>query len=281
MASFIESALLKMSSENSAPVEEQLSTLVKELDSGAAITASEPARTCVQKSPATVAASLLELQEVAQQLAHVEMMLAQITESPPEEESAKRYHEISLQALICSKKMLSDKQAYYLKDLGAFFETKSKATEDDEKSATWEGLGKADIDAIPEFVPQSDLSSKLIGSGSLRQDLELLRQRKPEHVIIVRKIKKLGFESPQILDDYFGQYGEVKELLVAHSHVKPTAKRPNGRVRPAALGFIVMATEEAAQKAFKAGLEHIIAGVSIELGSFESFDAHYAEEDEQ
>merc|ERR1719301_463836 len=148
-------------------------------------------------------------------------------------------------------------------------------------STTWNGWGKADIAAVPEFVPQEDLASKMIGSGSLRQDLELLRQRQPEHVIIVRKIKQLGFDSPQMLDEYFGQYGEVKELLVAHSHVKPTAKRPNGRVRPAALGFIVMATEEGAKEAFEAGTDQMLGGVSIELAPFESFDAHYAEEEEK
>merc|ERR1719453_1952588 len=150
----------------------------------------------------------------------------------------------------------------------------------DPTSMTWKGWSKAEIDAVPEFVPESDVAGKLIGSGSLRQDLELLRQRQPECVIIVRRIKKLGFESPQILDHFFSEYGEVKELLVAHSHVKPTAKRPNGRVRPAALGFVVMATPEGAQNAFKAGTDQVIGGVGIELAPFESFDAHYAEDDE-
>jgi len=278
MASFIESALLKMSSESSAPFEEQLGSLVNQLDSEAPVTASEPTRTSAPKTPAALASSLLELQEVAKQLAHVEMMIAQVTESPPEEESAKRYHEISVQALLCSKKMLSEKQACHLKDLGAY--TKS-LVESAPPSTTWKGWGKAECDAVPEFVPQGDFSSKLIGSGSLRQDLELLRQRQPEHVIIVRKIKKLGFESPQILDQHFSQFGEVKELLVAHSHVKPTAKRPSGRVRPAALGFVVMADEEAAKNAFKAGTDQMIGDVSIELASFESFDSHYADEDDQ
>merc|ERR1719301_186425 len=125
-------------------------------------------------------------------------------------------------------------------------------------STTWRGWGKVDIEAVPEFVPPVDVASKLIGSGSLRQDLELLRQRQPEHVIIVRKIKKLGFESPQLLDEHFSQHGEVKELLVAHSHVKPTAKRPSGRVRPAALGFVVMADAEAVQNVLKAGTEQMI-----------------------
>merc|ERR1719161_2985809 len=178
--------------------------------------------------------------------------------------------------------MLCEKQTQCLNDLGALVGSSSACTEESSpETTTWNGWSKAELDAVPEFVPQTNTSSKLIGSGSLRQDLELLRQRQPDCVLIVRKIKKLGFESPQILDQYFSQYGEVKELLVAHSHVKPTAKRPNGRVRPAALCFVVMATEEGAQNAFKAGTDQMLCGVTIELAPFESFDAHYAEEEDQ
>merc|ERR1719198_2610932 len=115
--------------------------------------------------------------------------------------------------------MLREKQTQCLNDLGALVGSSStpRTEESSPPSTTWNGWSKADIAAVPEFVPPADIASKLIGSGSLRQDLELLRQRQPECVIIVRKIKKLGFESPQILDDHFSQYGEVKELLVAHS----------------------------------------------------------------
>jgi len=281
-----------MSSENSAPFADRLGSLVQQLDPKAATTAQEPTPTITSstpKTPAAVASSLLELTDVASQLAHVEKMLTQVTENTPEEESAKRYHEISLQALECSKQMLHEKQAQCLKDLGAMIGSPNEATKDKATpmveptptSTTWKGWGKAEIEAVPEFVPESNVASKLIGSGSLRQDLELLRQREPECVIIVRKIKKLGFESPQILDQYFSHFGEVKELLVAHSHVKPTAKRPNGRVRPAALGFVVMAKPEGAQNAFKAGTEQLLHGVNIELAPFESFDSYYAEEEEQ
>jgi len=296
MTSFIESALLKMSSENSTPkavsesgsFEERLDSLMKQMqpksaDAQPTYTSSTP------KAQATVASLLLDLTEAASQLTRVEKMLAQVTESAPEEETAKRYHEISLQALQCSHKMMLEKQNQCLQELGALVGPSSSATKDEAKpvletapaSSTWKGWGKSDIEAVPEFVPPGDTSSKLIGSGSLRQDLELLRQRNPEHVIIVRKIKKLGFESPQLLDAHFSQYGEVKELLVAHSHVKPTAKRPNGRVRPAALGFVVMADGEAVQKCFQAGADQIICGYSIEVGSFDSFDAHYAGDEEQ
>jgi len=294
MTSFIESALLKMSSENSTPkatldscnFEDRLGSLVKQLEPQSGM----PVVTSSAPPPSrTVASVLLELTEFATQLARVEMMLAQVTESAPEEESAKRYHEISLQALQCSQKMLLEKQTQCLNDLGALVGSPSKATAEEVEpvletapaSTTWEGWAKSDIEAVPEFVPPGDISSKLIGSGSLRQDLELLRQRQPENVIIVRKIKKLGFESPQMLDDHFSQYGEVKELLVAHSHVKPSAKRPNGRVRPAALGFIVMADAEAAQKAFKAGTDQMICGTSVELAPFSSFDCHYGDEEKE
>jgi len=294
MSSFIESALLKMSSDNSTSnatsesgtFEERLGSLVQQLEPKTA----EP--TVASTTPTTtgsVASLLLELTEVASQLARVEMMLAQVTESAPEEEAAKRYHEISLQALQCSQKMLLEKQAQCLKNLVALIGSPSKAIEEKAEpvsesapaSTTWKGWGKEDIEAVPEFVPPANISSKLIGSGSLRQDLELLRQRQPEHVIIVRKIKKLGFDSPQMLDDHFSQFGEVKELLVAHSHVKPSAKRPNGRVRPAALGFIVMADEEAAQNAIKLGTDQMIHGTSIEVAPFSSFDCHYETEEKE
>jgi hypothetical protein len=275
----------------SCSFEERLQSLVKQLETKSAD--AKPTGTCTTPAtPGTTASLLLELTNVVSQLTRVEMMLAQITESAPEEEGAKQYHEISLQALQCSQKMLFEKQSKCLKDLAALIGTPSKPTKQEAEpvmkatpvSTTWKGWGKADIKAVREFVPPplraGDISSKLIGSGSLRQDLELLRTRQPDHVIIVRKIKKLGFESPQLLDDHFSQYGEVKELLVAHSHIKPSAKRPNGRVRPAALGFVVMATQEGAQNAFKAGAEQMINDMSIELASFESFDAHY-DEDEQ
>merc|ERR1719453_1525813 len=138
------------------------------------------------------------------------------------------------------------------------------------------GWSKADVEACPDFVPQPALSgsmakSEVLGNGSLREDLQLLRERHPERVIIVRKIKKLGFSSPQLLEKHFLQYGEVSEVLVAHSHVKATPKRPNGRVRPAALGFVVMDSKEGVQRAREAGSEQVVGCTTIQLGPFEAF----------
>jgi hypothetical protein len=258
----------------------------------------------------TMAAILLELTTIAAQLAQVDMTMAKVNDGAPEDEEAKRWHEISVQALRTTRNMLAEKQSSCLNELciltGATPKTEptappaapkpESAAEKPEparpkkepapksgKQSTWDNWSSADVDGCPEFVPpppglEQVQCKETSDVNSLRQDLEMLRQAQPETVIIVRRIKKLGFESPQMLRQHFAQYGRVSEILVAHSHVKPTPKRPNGRVRPAALGFAIMGSPEAAQKAFKAGAVQNIGGNPIELGSFESFDNHYNEE---
>lgn len=111
------------------------------------------------------------------------------------------------------------------------------------------------------------------GNVSLRQDLEKLKKYPAGQSIIARKIKNLGFESPELLKSHFEQYGAVAEVLVAHSITKPSAKRTKGRVRPAAVGFVVMASLEGANAAFAAGEVQVVktgsTEVSIEIGHFE------------
>merc|ERR1719161_2891980 len=88
----------------------------------------------------------------------------------------------------------------------------------------------------PEPAPQLD--SSLV--GSLRADLEKLRTYDPDRCLLVRNLKKLGLSSQQLLQEHFGHYGVVSEVLVAHSFEKPSAKRRNGRIRSATKGFVVM-----------------------------------------
>jgi hypothetical protein len=231
-----------------------------------------------------LAAVLLELVNIAAQIARVDQMIAQVTNGAPDADEAKRWHEISLQALRCSRDMLSQKQAECLAGLRGSSPEATPATMEiapppglsQTETPTWMG---SPVEAIPEFVPE--VKTLESGGGSLRRDLEVLRERNPERVLIVRKIKKLGFESPTLLTEHFQQYGQVAEVLVAHSHVRPTPKRPNGRVRPAALGFMVMASEEAAQSALQAGVSQAVCGVVIEVGSFESFDCFYDAADQE
>lgn len=243
-----------------------------------------------KKTKKTMAAVLLELTTIAAQLANVDMTIAKVANGAPEDPEAKRWHDISIEALRTSRNMLSEKQLSCLNELGALAgvsaarKPKPEPEPDHkcEEPSTWDSWTSADIAACPAFVPAppgleqgQPCQTEDVAEGSLRKDLEMLRHAQPETVMIVRKIKKLGFESPQMLRQHFGQYGLVQEVLVAHSHVKPTLKRPNGRVRPAALGFVIMASPEGVKKAFKAGDVQDVFGHPIELKYFESFDSHY------
>lgn len=260
-----------------------------------------PVAEASKEAKPTVASILLELTTIAAQLANVDQTMAEVNKGAPEEEEAKRWHEISTQALRTSRNMLAEKQLKCLAELSTLTGAAPRAqptkqkTEPEENpeakpstgASTWDSWSRADVSTCPEFVPPPPGLEQVQGvgelggsnSGSLRHDLEMLRHAQPETVIIVRKIKKLGFESPQLLKQHFAQYGRVSEILVAHSHVKPTPKRPNGRVRPAALGFVIMGSAEGVQKAFDAGATQDVCGSPIELASFDSFDNHYGQEE--
>jgi len=91
-------------------------------------------------------------------------------------------------------------------------------------------------------------------------------------VLTLRKINRLGMDSPTVLENYFSKFGKVERIMVSHMHAaKPTAA--GGRklqARPAALGFAVMSNAEDARAALKHGLAHAVAGVEIAVGPFQS-----------
>merc|ERR1719162_1592894 len=105
----------------------------------------------------------------------------------------------------------------------------------------------------------------------MKNDLEALRLHNPECVLIVRKIKKLGWESPALLRKHMEQFGGVFKIFVTHSMMKPNSKRPSGRARPAALGFVVMADEEGKAAVLKCGQQQQVVGITIEVASFDPF----------
>lgn len=83
-----------------------------------------------------------------------------------------------------------------------------------------------------------------------------------ERVVIVRKMKKLGFNSAVILRAYFEQFGAVENIYVSHSHLAQ-------RMRPSSLGFVVFASAEARQMALALGTQREIEGARVFLGAFE------------
>merc|ERR1719281_681094 len=102
----------------------------------------------------------------------------------------------------------------------------------------------------------------------MRMQLQALQAKDPGSVLIARKLHRLGFNSAQKLQDHFSWYGTVKEVLVPHSRVKASPGR-RARTRPAAIGFVVMWSAEAANAAIEDGDEHLIEGIQINVQAFE------------
>mmetsp|Transcript_18396 Transcript_18396/g.36076 ORF Transcript_18396/g.36076 Transcript_18396/m.36076 type:complete len:202 (-) Transcript_18396:188-793(-) len=113
------------------------------------------------------------------------------------------------------------------------------------------------------------------GTMTMKAQLQALQQQDPACVFIARRINKLGFSSPDQLRAYFGRFGEVASVHVAHSLVKSTRIINNGRTaeshyrqRPAALGFVVMRSPEATTKILTGGIDHVVNGIRITVQTF-------------
>jgi hypothetical protein len=103
---------------------------------------------------------------------------------------------------------------------------------------------------------------------SLRSVLSELRNEDPKRVFITRRIKDLGFRSKDLLKQHFSQYGEVAQVLIPHTKVKP-GRDSIGRSRPGNFGLVVMGSPAVVQRIFAEGSEHTINGVQIEVQVFE------------
>lgn len=118
----------------------------------------------------------------------------------------------------------------------------------------------------------------MLGFVGMKAQLQALSQEDAATILIVRRIQKLGFKSPEILRKHFEDVGEVKGVHVAHSTVK-TAPRvegsdrePSYRQRPAALGFVVMHEPQHVEKILKEGPERTIQDVKVLVQAFERHD---------
>jgi hypothetical protein len=90
-------------------------------------------------------------------------------------------------------------------------------------------------------------------------------------VLIVRKINRLGFSSPAILKEHFSWYGNVEQVLVAHSRVKSGGGQAGivSRLRPSGLGFVVMSQTVEAEAILVQGPEQEVCGTLIRVVKFE------------
>jgi len=135
----------------------------------------------------------------------------------------------------------------------------------------------------PPFAQRSDLAHMKAGRDHLHDSIneapgdslrsflyDLAQVDDNPRVLSVRRINRLGFDSPKFLQAYFAKFGTVERVMVAHTTVK--AKTPSGqnKARPAPLGFVVMSKAEEVQAALKLGEAHTLEGVEITVQSFQS-----------
>ncbi|CAK0828830.1 unnamed protein product [Prorocentrum cordatum] len=105
----------------------------------------------------------------------------------------------------------------------------------------------------------------------MRTHLQGLRAEGHRRTLVVRRIHRLGLDSPEKLRAHFEQYGAVEAVLVTHSHVRSERRsRPavTTRIRPAHLGFVVMGGAEGAEAAVGDGEAHVVLGSPIEVQRF-------------
>lgn len=155
------------------------------------------------------------------------------------------------------------------------------------KAASVAGSSRKQTASTAQSASQQQLRKPVVtpsAEETLRTHLKDLQKVPTNHVVIVRRINRLGFQSADILKTHFSQYGTVDRVLVSHSHVKSQNRRLGSRLRPSGLGFVVMTSEEEAEAILKAGPEQQVNAsqpVTIRVQSFERrLDEEAMEEDD-
>jgi len=136
--------------------------------------------------------------------------------------------------------------------------------------APWDQVNQAD--APKRFPPRTTCQHSPGSDESLKDHLrDLSKLDTCARVLMVRRINRLGLDSPILLKDYFKRFGNIERVLVAHTQSKSRAHSNMMRVRPAPLGFVIMSTVEEANAALAQGTEHTVQpGVEICAYPFES-----------
>lgn len=105
---------------------------------------------------------------------------------------------------------------------------------------------------------------------TLRSILEKLRNEDPKRIFVVRHINKLGFRSRKALERHFQRYGEVEQVLVAHSKANkaPMIADSFARQRPGNLGLVVMRRVKGVHRILALGSEQLVCGVPVTVHPF-------------
>jgi len=224
------------------------------------------------------AESFLELIEVTQQISKLEKIAEQTRGCEPVSADAKKWQALSSTALDWSRKSLCDQQRTSIDKLSHILQQSPGAVKGSPMSSSAQSPVAPPPASLPKPIAteESQMSqdnasgTKCTVSGfeqgeTLRTHLEILANEDPNRILLVRRINRLGFDSPLHLEKKFSEFGSVTRVFVAHSRVKPSTKRPVPRVRPAGLGFVLMDTAEDAHTVASNGPLMMINNVSVEV----------------
>lgn len=121
----------------------------------------------------------------------------------------------------------------------------------------------------PPGVRMSEYERKELENpgDSLRDNLLALASIDQSRVVMIRKINRIGLNSANVLEAHYSNFGGIERVMVSHCLQNRTGFK---RLRPAALGFLVMDKAEDAKAIMDAGEVQTVQGVEVSVGPFES-----------
>jgi len=126
-------------------------------------------------------------------------------------------------------------------------------------------IGGGPINKASRVPKQQSKRKPAVEPESLATHLRDLANVDSARVLLVRRINHL-VDPTVAIKDYFSKFGPVDNIMLSGTRSKP------GKIRPATLGFVVMAAVEGVEAILAKGLEHDIQGVSISVSLFQSHD---------
>jgi hypothetical protein len=262
-------------------IEERVGALVQKLKPSDGPCGELPCNLAEQSGYGGFAFQLCELVQVTAKMTQLDSLCAKAAEATPpvENEEAKKWQELSMNAMQLSRQALVEHQKRCVQKLAEFSISPAPLVNMTAvKPATVAMPMAQQKHQKPQKAQKTHSNPKEVAklqmeergwNGTLRTHLSTLQDEDPLCVLIVRRINRLGFESDVALKEYFTKLGGVRHVLVAHSRVKPSAKRPQPRVRPAGIGFVVMGSQEETIKVLSSE-EHVIRNVNVQVQRYET-----------
>jgi len=247
----------------------------------------------------TIGNAFVELIKVTEQFSKLEQVAEQTRGCEAVSKDAKKWQDITSVALDWSRKSLGDQQRTSIEKLSQLLSpgiVQEKPASAFKKLPTAPPPGlfpKLDAErkiqnsfdvksasSVPPGFEQADAPQAHLGANkttpsgfeqgaTLRTHLEALAHEDPNRILIVRRINRLGFDSPTYLEKKFSEFGAVTRVFVAHSRVKRSEKQPVARVRPAGVGFVLMESPEVALAIASSGQQLMINDVEVQVKLYE------------